>query len=493
MIFNNAIPAHQKRFVSVCFFGAVLFHIIAAIFSIGYYYADEQYQVIEFSGYKLGTHTTNELAWEFKYQLRSGFLPSVCYFFLSVFKLFGLSNPFHQAIALRLFSAVLSLTAMACLVNTFTQSFKNNISQKAFIFSTFLLWFLPFLDVRFASETFAAALFIISFCMLHQSQFTAKKNFLIIALIASTILMRYQMLLPFLIMAFWYLIYTKDRTVLMLILSGIGFSFLAGLFIDFYFYETWTVPLYNYASMILTGSGPDFGSEPWYFYFIQLSTKSFLPIGLLLIVAFIYYWIQNPKSLITWITLCYFMVHCFLPHKELRFLFPMLFFSPLVIGFLIETLAAGLKEKWALQSFKTTLYVLGIINLMIAVVVVLLPASPGIAIANYLNKNVQNKSVLIHTPYSNPYSPFESIPIKFYSNENIEQVKIDNAALLPDSVLNIKSKQFLCIRNTDYEVNKAYLNQKGFGLIYYAIPPLIIKWNAEIWFTNNDNFVLLER
>lgn len=493
MIFNNSIPANLKRFATLCFLSALLFHFIAALFSIGYYYADEQYQVIEFAGFKMGTHQANELAWEFKYQLRSGFLPLVCYFFLSVFKLLGITNPFHQAIALRLFSAALSLTAMVCLANTFTQSFKSILSQKAFIFSTFLLWFLPFLDVRFASETFAAALFIISFCMLHQSQFITKKNFLIVVLIAATILIRYQMLLPFLITALWSLIYSKDRKLIMLILSGIALSFFAGLFIDCYFYETWTVPLYNYASMVVTGSGPDFGSEPWYFYFTALGTKSFLPIGIILIIAFIYYWIKNPTSLITWLTLSYFIVHCFLPHKELRFLFPVLFFCPVVIGFLIEHIETAWKQKWAFQTFRTVLVSLALINLAISLVVVFLPASPGIAIANYLNKNVQNKSVLIHTPYSNPYSPFESIPIKFYSNENIAQVKIDNAALLPDSVLSIKSKQFLCIRNTDYEVNKVYLNQRGFSMIYSAINPSIIKWNAEIWFTNNDNFVLLER
>lgn len=493
MIFNNAIPANLKRFATLCFLSALLFHFIAAIFSIGYYYADEQYQVIEFAGYKMGTHQANELAWEFKYQLRSGFLPLVCYFFLSVFKLLGITNPFYEAIALRLFSAVLSLTAMVFLVNTFTQSFKNIHGQKTFIFSTFLLWFLPFLDVRFASETFAAALFIISFCMLHQSQFTTKKKLLIVVLIAAIILIRYQMLLPFLITALWYLIYNKDRKILMLILSGIVLSFLAGLFIDFYFYETWTLPLYNYASMVLTGSGPDFGSEPWYFYFKVLGIKTFLPIGLILIISFIYYWIKNPKSLIAWLTLSYFLVHCFMPHKELRFLFPMQFFCPVVIGFLVEHRELAWKQKWAFQTFRTVLVLLALINLAMALVVVFLPASPGIAITNYLNKTIHNKSLLIHTPYSNPYSPFESIPIKFYGNEYIAQVKIDNAALLHDSVLSIKSKQFLCIRNTEYELNKVYLNQKGFSMIYYAIHPKLIKWNAEIWFNNNDNFVLLER
>jgi phosphatidylinositol glycan class B len=329
--------------------------------------------------------------------------------------------------------------------------------------------------------------------MIYNYSDTAKNNLLITALIATAILIRYQMLLPFLIIGFWQLLFNKERNILVQITIGIALSFFTGLFIDFNFYGTWTVPLYNYASMVVTGSGPDFGSEPWYFYLLQLSTKSFLPIGLLLIVAYIFYWIKNPKSIITWLTLSYFIIHCFLPHKELRFLFPMLFFCPVVIGFLIETIAAGVKEKWVFQSFKVTLYALAIINLIIAEVVIFLPASPGIAIANYLQNNIQNKSVLIHTPYSNPYNPFESIPIKFYGNENIETVKIDNAALLPDTVLSIKSKQFLCMRKADYDLNKTYLNQKGFNLIYAAIPTSIIKWNAGIWFTNNDNFVLLER
>ncbi len=493
MIYTTSIPANQKQFVLLCFFAALLFHFVAAVLSVGYYYADEQYQIIEFAGYKLGTHAANELAWEFKYQLRSGFLPALCYVLISIFKTIGISNPFNQAIALRFLAAGVSLTAALYLVFTFVNTYKTKLNQRVFIFCALLFWFLPFLDVRFASETFAAALFTILFCKFYNPTPATRVNFAAIALVAMVILIRYQMLLPFAVLVLWNLIFSKNRSQIFIVIAGIAVSFIVGFAVDYFFYGTITIPLFNYSKMIVTGSGPDFGSQPWYFYFNEIVLKSFLPIGIVVLLSFVFYWIKNPKAMLTWVTLSYFLIHCLLPHKELRFLFPMLFFCPIVVAYFIEQIESFLKSKAALHALKIVLLLLGLVNLAIELIVASLPANQGIAIANYLHKNTTVNAVLMHTPYSNPYSPFESIPIKFYSNGNVSTIKIENASYLPDSILNLHSKQFLCLRNVDFEMNKAYLNQKGFDLIYQPINSKLIKTANDFGFEFNDNFVLLER
>lgn len=493
MIFIASIPANQKQFVLLCFITALLFHFVAAILSVGYYYADEQYQVIEFAGYKLGTHTANELAWEFKYQLRSGFLPVFCSILLTVLKTVGLTNPFNQAIALRLFAAIISLTASLYVITTFVNNYKTQLSQRTFIFCALLLWFFPFLDVRFASETFAAALFIIAFCKLNGSATFYKASYSLIVLIAAVILIRYQMLLPFSILILWNFIYNKNHSAALHIVAGIVLSFIVGFVIDYYFYGSLTVPLYNYSKMIVTGSGPDFGNEPWHFYFNAIALKSFLPLGILLLISFLFHWIKNPKSMLTWLTLSYFLLHCLLPHKELRFLFPMLFFCPIVVACFLRHIESLLKSKPAVSVLKVSLIALVVINIAIEAIAIAIPANSGIAIANYLDKNTATNTVVIHPPYCNPYSPFESLPIKFYSDKKINQVKIETASFLPDSILNIHSKQFLSLRSADYELYKPYLTQKGFDLIYGPVHSDVIKIATKIGFDFNDNMVLLER
>ena len=75
----------------VIFLIAVVVNIITAIYSTGYYYADEHYQVIEFAGYKLGTHQPDELAWEFAYKLRPALQPAICYVLIKTASALGIS------------------------------------------------------------------------------------------------------------------------------------------------------------------------------------------------------------------------------------------------------------------------------------------------------------------------------------------------------------------------------------------------------------------
>ncbi len=73
---KRAIISEKLIFQLIVIIAAVVYSI-TAYNSHGFYHADEQYQIIEFAGLKLGTHTPDELAWEFNIQIRPSLQPVI--------------------------------------------------------------------------------------------------------------------------------------------------------------------------------------------------------------------------------------------------------------------------------------------------------------------------------------------------------------------------------------------------------------------------------
>ena len=105
----------KKNKVLIIIFAAFVY-FTTAYNSHGFYHADEQYQIIEFAGLKLGTHSANELAWEFKEQIRPTLQPAICFTFLKVFEIININNPYNQAFVLRILSALMALIAISFFV-----------------------------------------------------------------------------------------------------------------------------------------------------------------------------------------------------------------------------------------------------------------------------------------------------------------------------------------------------------------------------------------
>jgi len=68
----------------------------------------------------------------------------------------------------------------------------------------------------------------------------------------------------------------------------------------------------------------------------------------------IFFWSLSIKNIIFWSTLPYFIIHSFIAHKELRFIFPVLAFSPYYIAFFIDHLKPYfLQNIYLIKLFKT--------------------------------------------------------------------------------------------------------------------------------------------
>lgn len=73
---------------------SAIIHLLAAVFSSGFYQYDEHFQVLEFLSYLQGRSSGSELPWEFQNQIRSWTQP-MAYFGLSkiLFQI-GVTSPF---------------------------------------------------------------------------------------------------------------------------------------------------------------------------------------------------------------------------------------------------------------------------------------------------------------------------------------------------------------------------------------------------------------
>ena len=181
------ISSIQKTILSL----AVVVYIITAINSKGYYHADEQYQIIEFAGIKLGTHTPHDLAWEYTSSIRSATMPTICYGLFSVFNLLHLTDPYTQTALLRIVMALLSLLA----IHLFVRSSSSSILppyRTVYLLLSFFLWFIPFLNVRFSSESLSGISFLLAIA-LFQFQKEKKYQFIFVgALLGFSFLCRFQ-------------------------------------------------------------------------------------------------------------------------------------------------------------------------------------------------------------------------------------------------------------------------------------------------------------
>jgi len=135
---------------------AFLIILITAVNSVGYYQADEHFQILEFANYKLGNTDAGKLAWEFKAEIRPALQPALAVVLIKASSIMEINNPFNQAMLLRLLSGI---SCFFCLLFLYRQFFKTNLNLLYYILLFFSFWFVPFVFVRFSSETWSGLFF----------------------------------------------------------------------------------------------------------------------------------------------------------------------------------------------------------------------------------------------------------------------------------------------------------------------------------------------
>ena len=309
--------------------------LILAVFSVGYYHPDEHFQILEFAGLKLNLTRAEFLPWEYHSQMRPAIQPAIVVFAHRIFALFGGSDPFAITIFLRIISGALSFTAMWMIYRRYSGDIREPILRKWFLLLSFLLWFALYNGVRFSSETWSGAIFIIGFSWLFCiSRKPGTLDFLFTGLLLGlSFIVRYQAVLLIAGFLAWFVIIRRERmTNMAWMLMGILVVVIAGIIADRWFYGEWVLTFWNYFEQnILEDKISGFGLSPWYFYFQDVFIRTIPPFSLVIILSFIVFLIFRPKDLLTWTLLPFILIHFFLGHKETRFFYPLIGFIPVVV------------------------------------------------------------------------------------------------------------------------------------------------------------------
>jgi phosphatidylinositol glycan class B len=325
---------------------SLVLHLVTAWFSRGYHSADEYFQILEFLNYKLGGTPMKDLAVEFPERMRPWLQPFLYFGWVKLWATLGIKSPFFWAFTLRLFTGLVGWISLVALSLRARDWFETERVWRFSVKAAALLWFLPSLHARPSSENLAGSFFLIGLALadwLAQPRPPTEKVLggataahwglpwlASGAIVGLAFEARFQMGVAIAGLGAWLLFRARVRWGrLAWWLAGFAVIFAVGRWIDRWGYGEWVLSPWNYVKYnLLRGEVNRFGQAPWWDVFRMSFTESWPFIGLALAAATIVAWVRHPFHVLTWSLVPFFLIHEAIPHKELRFFFPIALAGP---------------------------------------------------------------------------------------------------------------------------------------------------------------------
>lgn len=449
--------------------------LICAVFSKGYHHFDEHFQILEFAALKLQMATAADMPWEYTTKMRSGIQPFLVVGLYKLIGLLGTPNPFIIALLLRVISAIAAFFTSYKLVTTFGSEVNNKYYLRLFLPLSFLLWFDVYNAVRFSSENWSAICLALAVCVLSSS-----KQSNLTSLILSGLLMGFGVLIRFQAgfmiagVLLWLLIIKKESiarvawlvTVIILVIA-------LGVLIDKWLYGVWTLSCWNYFDQnILQDKVSGFGVHPWWYYFVETFKDAIPPFSLLFIGGLFGFLIIKPKHIFSFLLVPFLVVHLLIGHKELRFMFPVIYFLPLCVTVTFQYVTQKYNVSYS-NSFisRILIYSFSLAHLTVLLIVMFKPADSYIGLYEKIYNQYAGPTVLYYEN-ENPYN--RVLDIHFYKRANlcIRKVNTLNDIALPaDTTVLVATTQ----NNIDETVNLPHT------CVYASLPNWVNHFNYNNW------------
>jgi len=465
----------------------VVFLLLASYFSVGYYQFDEHFQILEFAGSKLGLTSVKDLPWEYHEQIRPSIQPVIVIVLYKFVDLIYTANPFTIAFILRILSAFLSFISMVMIYKVFRKKDDSSILNKWFLLFSFLIWFAVFNNVRFSSENWSGTIFVIAFSLYFLKKKKAFHSFFNIGmLLGLAFIIRFQV--GFLIAGFllWMMIIKKEKPInISYITIGLLVAIVFGILLDKWLYGDWTFTAWNYLEQnIIQNKVSSFGVSPWWYYIETFSIQAIPPFSILFIISIIIFIIYDRKSPITWSMVPFLFIHFFIGHKELRFLFPLIGFLPIIVIRSVEIL----KEKAIIdltinKPFRVFIKSFFVINSILLLVITFRPADDQIGLYESVYDNYSDSTTLFYFE-KNPYH--RVLDVKFYKRANLNIKQVDGLKTIND--VNSTSTKLITFTNKNIPSDLS----DNYRLVYSTIPTWLAKLNYNDWQDKIDIWYVYE-
>lgn len=381
------------------FAAAVLAYTCTAWYSTGFQNADEHYQVIAFALWKTGSTARDHLPWEFDEQIRSTLLPWVAAALFKAGSLVGVNNPFHLSFLLRLFTALLALLTMKRFVIATAHSVGTPM-RKAYIALSYFLWFLPFQLVRFSNEAWSLMALMLTLAVLYQRPAYDRWPWWAGFWATIMVCLKPSMLPAAAGIALWTLLIAKPRTAEILqAAASVLLTLVLNTAMDSLFYGAPASSFANYLHANFP-SHPDhlFDTFPWWYYAPWIVKYAIPPIGLCMLGAAAILIRYHARSVLTWCILPLVIALAIVPHKELRFLFPLAGLVPLVLVLAFATANKGWKVQMRTgRLWNPAIWLFSGVNMAALSVVLFTPAGSGrTRLAEYIRTHYPLQQVRIN-------------------------------------------------------------------------------------------------
>ncbi len=482
----------------------LFFHLLAAWFNVGYHHPDEYFQITEFASYKLGKTPVIDLAWEYAAGIRPAFQPAMVY---CLCKLFSLHNPVIISFLLRLLSAITAWAVAALFILISLTECRSDKTKKIILYLSTVLWFLPYIHARFSSENWSAIFFFAGLSLLMlmlkpaNDLLKIKNSFLSLLfcgiLIGLSFVVRVQSGFMILGLGLWLLIYRKltirDLSVLF---TGIALSFFTGVLTDRWLYGKWVFTAFNYFHVnIIIGKASDWGTSPWWDYFVTIVENNIPPFGILILAGIFIFFFRFYKHPLTWISVPFLLAHIINPHKEIRFLFPLVNALPVIAvtafdgktnSVFINKIIDSLSSKVAILSAKIFI----VLNIILMLVTCMKPANEMFSFYDFVYDNYKDKEAYIYTFSEDPYSVID-LHVDFLKPDNLTVIKVPKDSLLhhfpfrKNAVNLVFEKKFL-------QDDAFHLTDKKSRIVYRTIPERMKMINFNNWLKRSRIWRLYE-
>lgn len=476
---SSKLGGVTKRFQNQLFLLALVCYALAAYFSVGYFHPDEHYQIIEFAHAMHKPNEQHHLAWEYAAKIRPAFQPYLAYLTFKLADFVGISDHFQWAFILRLLTGITAV----CIIRFFVQAYLPAVRQayqRVFIFLAYFLWFLPFLSVRFSSETGSGLMLLASLTFLIREKRSATHYLFAGLFLGIGFLFRFQLGIIIAFLTIWLLCIRKDNwNSIFILLFSICAPILMGFMIDHWFYNEWVFTPFRYFTVnLLESKAATFGISPWWSYFYYVVRYCIPPIGLLLLLFNAYLLIRHPKSIWVWLIVPFFIVHSLIQHKEERFLFPLAWLLPAVIIEVVQCIQWDKLKSKVLLTAKVLVAILCLVNAVGVFASILKPPRNGnIRIIQQIATLQKKNSIhLIIARGFNPLIDFGIVP-EFYF---LPDVEIAEAADTPSFLkLNLSSTRLNVVA-----VPKSVCRQKVFHVFCAKNHFVQIEQSVPEWLRN---------
>ena len=446
---------------------------IAAFFSQGFHHFDEHFQILEFAAIKLHLTTEDQLPWEYKEQMRSALQPAIVVLFHKVLEPLGIKDPFLITFLLRLMTAFLSWLAILGFLKSFGDTLKKNWLACFVVPLSFFFCLSVYDGVRFSSENWGGLFFALGLAGTTRSDSNSKRHsFFSGCLLGLSFLSRFQMGLMILGLGLWLIGVKKEKVKpLLLLILGFSLVFILGILLDHWFYGNWPITFWNYFQLnLIQGKAARFGIQPWYEYFKLLLIYLLPPFSVFFVCGLLAFFWLYPTHVFTFCLLPFLVVHSLIGHKEARFLFPLLYFFPILLGVTFQKLNEHfcLGEK-ILASLKKLYFSFWVFNALFLLIVLFHPADKDVSLYQAIYRS---QASALYYEGEGPFIRAGGL-ISYYRRPEL----ILKSVSALSEVSNHDSKSALMATYQRNQVPKLSSDK----LIYTAVPDWVIDFDFNHW------------